>query len=284
MPRKKVSKAIAKRQKLPQRLIKARQARILRMHASGKTPEEIAIDLDIGVNIVNRELGTALDSLVKHYAMPTPEQTFVRYAAFQFEVIRKLEESLEVFRDDSETKQYNAMISALKAQSDIYDKIMNKGTEFGVIQKKKAAENIRKKPQELRIELRKEATILLQLLDEIEDAGEIDTGSTKLSKRVTKIIRKVITVGNEVKRAGVDWKYRTKTFDEEGKKVSFTDMSEDDLQKLSPEARVRALEQKLKVLQEKEEEAPPIIETTAEVVEKPETKEEDGWLVAAKKG
>lgn len=285
MPRKKKSSVPAKRQKLPQRLVKARQAQILKMHASGKTPEEIAVAMDLGVNTVSRELNTALDTLIKHYAMPTPEQTFVRYAAFQFEVIRKLEESIDMFRDDSETKQYNAMISALKTQSDIYDKIMNKGTEFGVIQKKKATDNVRKKPQQLRVELRKEATILLQLLDEIEETKEQEeTANLKLSKRVTKIIRKVVTVNNEVQKDVVDWKYRKRTFDSAGKPVSYGALTEEELNKLTPEIRAKALESKLRSLQDtKEREGKQIIEATAEVVEKKEEDEQNNWLISPKK-
>ena len=98
---------------------------MLGLYAGGKTPQQIAVVLDMRLNLVTHDLRVAIDELVREYAKPTPAQTFVRYAAFQFGIITELKDAASKFMQDDSSKQYNALISSLRAQSDIYDKIMD---------------------------------------------------------------------------------------------------------------------------------------------------------------
>jgi hypothetical protein len=190
---------------------------MLSLYAEGKPPEQIAIQMGMSVNHVKRNLKIAINSLIKHYADPSPQQTFVRYAAFQFGIIRKLQDTHSLFMGEaapqskSAPKQYSAAISALRAQSDIYDKIVSQGKEFGVIQQRQASEHIRKPPTELRVELRKEVETLTRMLDEIDEADELrNKGSTTIRKRITYTVRLRQPMRDDmgVIRALPDWKYR----------------------------------------------------------------------------
>ncbi len=60
------------------------------------------------------------------------EELFVQYKLQQMEVVKDLDVIVEQFKG---TKQLTALAAALKAKSDIYNEIINKGYEFGVIEK-----------------------------------------------------------------------------------------------------------------------------------------------------
>lgn len=208
-------------------MIKARQHQVLQMYAGGKTPHQIAALLDMRLTDVTRDLRIAVDELVREYAKPTPQQTFVRYAAFQFGIISQLKKAAHQFMKD-ENKQYNALISSLRAQSDIFDKIMDKGHDYGVITKKKANESIRKQPQDIRQDLRIEITKLTRLLDDIDDS----TQSKSLRATQTRItytvrVRKPLRSEFGIVRASPDWKYRTTVYDAQGNPIPKTALTEE---------------------------------------------------------
>lgn len=62
----------------------------------------------------------------------TNEERFVQYKLQQMEVVKDLDVLIERFK---ETKQLQAVVSALKLKADIQDGIIAKGMEFGVIEK-----------------------------------------------------------------------------------------------------------------------------------------------------
>lgn len=62
----------------------------------------------------------------------TNEELFVQYKLQQMEVVKDLDVIVERFKG---SKQLTALAAALKAKSDIYNEIINKGYEFGVIDK-----------------------------------------------------------------------------------------------------------------------------------------------------
>ncbi len=99
----------------------------------GKTHEEIC-----------RLLGwewSRYEELVKEYYAQesedvrnrTSEQLYVDYVREQTRNIRDLTSILEQFQ---ESKQHSAMVGAVRARSDIYDKIIDRGQQFGLIDKK----------------------------------------------------------------------------------------------------------------------------------------------------
>lgn len=166
-------KTQAERRKIKRRFIKARQHTFLTLYSSGMTPEQIAVKHQMTVNHVKRDLTIAIEDLIDHYAKPNPQQTFVRYASFQFDIVKQLQNMIDVFLKDPVSKQYSATTSALRTQSDIYDKVLDKGIEFGVIEKKKATASLRQEPQDLRASIRIEIKQLTRLLDEIDEADQV---------------------------------------------------------------------------------------------------------------
>lgn len=66
----------------------------------------------------------------------TTEQVYVDYCLAQMQNIADLTKVFESFKT---TKQHSAMVAAIKARSDIHDKIIARGQEFGFIEKKPEA-------------------------------------------------------------------------------------------------------------------------------------------------
>jgi hypothetical protein len=203
-------------------LAKLTQQTTLSMYAEGKTPEQIASVLGMRVVNVKQAIKAAINDLIKHYTDPTPEHTFVRYAAFQFGVIAKLQDACELFMNDERNKQYNALTSALRAQSDIYDKIVDKGLTFGVIERKRATGDHRMSKGDLRTALRDEMSVLSRLLDQVDDATQM--ASVRVTQTQTTItyapkLRKPLRDSRGIVRAVPDWKYRSRLWDRDGKYI-----------------------------------------------------------------
>lgn len=229
--------------RLPYALVIARQLQILRLYAQGKTPEIISIELNVPEKTVHDELTKAQDKVVASFAQVPPQHNFVRYATFQLQIVKKLQDLVDVFLGSSqdpqapctcgsgktskdccstsqpvaEKRQFTAAVSALKAQSDIYDKIYNKGKEFGVIQTKdqsNKAQQIQQilgqTHQDLRVELKQEITTLTALLSKVEDHDaflHLSSFNPKKRKRARKV-RKVKKSPAGVIRITPDWKFR----------------------------------------------------------------------------
>jgi hypothetical protein len=173
-------------------VVKARQKHILDLYAKGNTPEQISTLLDMDITHVKNNINIATDDLIKGYATPSPQQSFIRYATFQMNIINKLQMSLEKITPDPNapaTLNYN--INALKTQSEIYDKVLNKGIDFGVIQYRRAdPASITAKPKDIRIQLKREITVLSALLDDITDETNFRAIKQETSSTTTTIIRK----------------------------------------------------------------------------------------------
>lgn len=157
----------------PKELVIARRLMILHEYARGVSPETISWELECKEDIVHREIEIALSAIAKDYSSLPPQQAFARYVVFQTNIINKLQRSYETLSQDTTAKAATAAISALKAQSDIYDKIFQKGIDFGVITQKvqrssKTAQYLQSSPQELTIILEQEINQMLIMLDEID--------------------------------------------------------------------------------------------------------------------
>jgi hypothetical protein len=61
-----------------------------------------------------------------------PEHVYVEYVLAQTQNIQDLSDMIGEFR---KTKQYNALVGAIKARSDLHDKLIAKGQEFGIFKK-----------------------------------------------------------------------------------------------------------------------------------------------------
>jgi len=62
----------------------------------------------------------------------TNEELFAQYKMQQMEVVKDIDVLVERFKD---TTQLNALASILKAKAEIFDKIIDKGQQFGVLEK-----------------------------------------------------------------------------------------------------------------------------------------------------
>lgn len=99
----------------------------------GKTHEDIAVLL--GLDWADYE--TLVREYYEHESEDvrnkTTEQVYVDYVREQIRNIRDLTAILEQFK---ESKQHSAMVGAVRARSDIYDKIIDRGQQLGFIDKK----------------------------------------------------------------------------------------------------------------------------------------------------
>jgi hypothetical protein len=238
-------------------ILRTRQSEILRHYSAGKTPEEIAVMYQMRLNQVTRDINVAIDRMIKEYATPSPEVTFVRYAAFQLGIVSKLQDAVEDFKADPKATQYNALVTALKAESDIYDKVLDKGQDLNVITKKAAKGSIRATSIDLRATIKRELITLEKLSREIDDdtqftalrqgeesptpynpianlKGMTGPSSNKspsksdLQSKITYVakIRKVERNAFGIVKSIQDWKYRDKkVFDSTGKYIKKADIT-----------------------------------------------------------
>jgi len=196
-----------------------------------------AMEQATGYNIpyIERELAKAMASLSDYYTKPTNVENFLRYAAFQMRLITQLQELYDTFLERhkkmkekkpghaSEIKGGTALVSAIKAQSDIYDKIYAKGKECGVMAT--AAENrdeesalSRKTPEQLRLILKEQATTVITLLEmaeeDVAEAGLLQQARMqRLAKQSEqeKIWREPKMKDGRIVYATYDWKRMGKT-------------------------------------------------------------------------
>lgn len=147
-----------------------RQDKLLQQYAMGKSLESIALDEDLDMRAVVNSVSSALDRQVKNYSEPSPQHQFVRYAVFNMDLIKKLEEARRMFLYDPEGKQYSMIISSIRAQHDIYNSIQQKGTELGVIKKRKASSAaVSGSKKHVLKEIQKEAELLLDIVEEFDE-------------------------------------------------------------------------------------------------------------------
>jgi hypothetical protein len=111
------------------------------------------------------------------------EHTYVEYAYKKLAIIKDLDSMTVLFR---ETRQYNAMVGALKAKSEILDGLIEKGQEFGMIDKKPERKEIvagimvaNLTSDELRQRIVAEVTGLKMIQDKYPESriDEVDAGS-----------------------------------------------------------------------------------------------------------
>jgi len=227
--------------------IRLRRSIVAGLYAENKTPEQIAAELSLPIAQVTKDLGYILEALASYYGSLPPEHTFVRYALFQTRLIRNMQEAADAFLRDPEAKQFNTYMTSMRAQSDLMDKILEKGIDFGVIKRKKANELVGKSNKVVIREVQREVMALQDVLKDVggglvvmdEGSGmpkllpasskpidaefsKVDeptlvNGSSKRrtpprrsrKRQTTRLVRMVVRRGNEVVRQVQDWKYRS---------------------------------------------------------------------------
>lgn len=141
------------------------------------------------------------------YERKDPRLVFAEYRQRQLQCARELEDLTEIYR---RSKQYSAMVNAVKARSDIIDRIFKTGQDLGIIEKKAKKIEIDGKVgldvtslsvEELRVHVSTEVRELADLLNlppapDSTPAGAVLrrlTGAPPIERRVrTKRIRRVV--------------------------------------------------------------------------------------------
>jgi len=114
------------------------QQQVLDLYAAGMSPDDIAISLDLHLGQTKRLIEQGLAQLAQHHARATPADNFARYAYFHMRTIQRLDDLVQQFLDDPESKQYNATVTALRARSDLLDKVYRMGNKLGIMNLTKA--------------------------------------------------------------------------------------------------------------------------------------------------
>lgn len=98
----------------------------------GKGDEQARIELGLSVTDFYSLKKRLFEEEVAKLQKTTPEEWFVDYIIKQGSNIQALTDMLD---DWKESKQQSAMVGAVRARSDIYDKIIERGQSFGIIAK-----------------------------------------------------------------------------------------------------------------------------------------------------
>lgn len=111
----------------------ARVARLLTMLEEGKTDAQAMEELKLKPEPYRQLKRDALKAEASNLRGRTTEEVFAEYVLRQAGCIRDL--SL-MSRKFDQKKHYSALVASVKARSDIYDKIIKTGQDFGIIERK----------------------------------------------------------------------------------------------------------------------------------------------------
>jgi hypothetical protein len=168
-----------------------RRKEILDRYLDGDSSEQIAIDLGFSESYVDGLIGEVLDKISDFYLKSSSYHTFARYAAFNLRLISQLTSATTDLFAQKTAKATTAAIAAIKAQSDLYDRVLDRGTESGVISLKRPEDpyaEIAGTPDQLRAHLRAQLTELSGLLDNV-DTDLVTSSSKKPSRRIREPLR-----------------------------------------------------------------------------------------------
>jgi len=118
--------------KLTKEQVKEAVATIYGLLCSGKEDSEILDEMGIGVEEFEKLKAAMFDAKADEVRARPTEHTYVQYMIDQLRNLRDLDDMVGTFKT---TKQYNAMVGAVRARSEILDKLIAKGQEFGLIHK-----------------------------------------------------------------------------------------------------------------------------------------------------
>lgn len=101
--------------------------------SEGATLDEVSAELGVDAEAIQALYSKMLDHQAEQIRSRSVEHTYVLYLLNQTANIRDLTAVIDNFMNDS--KQINAVVGAARARSDIYDKLMARGQECGLIPK-----------------------------------------------------------------------------------------------------------------------------------------------------
>jgi hypothetical protein len=113
--------------------LRAALAKLRSYLAEGMADEECALKLGVSWDLYEQIRKQMIESEINKIRTKPTEVLYVEYMLEQQANIHDLTKMIGHF---STTKQFNAMVGAVKARSEILDKIIDRGQGFGIIEKK----------------------------------------------------------------------------------------------------------------------------------------------------
>lgn len=138
---------------------------------------------------------------IRLWGSQRPEYLFAEYREQQGLLI---EELADVARIMSKTGQYQAMVSALKARSDILDRIIKTGQDLGVVPKRPQEVNVNSTTRNLSLSVQEVRFKLQEECGELRDLLEGEGKPKKVTGAASAVLRK-ITGEEEKKEASQSW-------------------------------------------------------------------------------
>lgn len=145
---------------------------------AGETDEKARDKMGLDLATYHKVKVHMLDERAQQLRNLPPEHVYVQYVLDQAQNIRRLTIQLDKFEA---TKQYNAMVGALRLRADLYDRIMAKGQECGVIHKQPERQEIIAgvvvadlNNRELRGQLRSELEAITGMMEGYGDVSFMD--------------------------------------------------------------------------------------------------------------
>lgn len=109
------------------------QARLVALLTEGKADEEVQAELGFSPEKYWRCKRAAFEAEAERIRATPTEHTYVQYCLDQAACIKDLTDLID---DAKKTKNANACVGAIRARSDIFDKVIKTGQEFGILEKK----------------------------------------------------------------------------------------------------------------------------------------------------
>jgi hypothetical protein len=165
----------------------------MKLLAGGKPPTLIGKRLGRDERTVEKYINEGTASILEQFNTPRLPQTFARYATFYMDAIDQLGQTIDdIRRDRSPRKQWGAAVSAVKARTDLYDKLVDRGMDYGIIDTRQQRADLQGNVKDIKARLDENIKTLMILRKRIDetDAGFTTRQRSKLLKtddRVRKI-------------------------------------------------------------------------------------------------
>lgn len=119
--------------KLTKEQVKEAIATIYGALCEGKADTDVIYDMGLSAEQYEQLKAAMFDAKADEVRAKPTEHVYIEYMINQINNINDLTSMIEVFKT---SKQFNAMVGAVRARSEIYDKLIARGQEFGIIHKK----------------------------------------------------------------------------------------------------------------------------------------------------
>lgn len=142
---------------------------ILKEHLNGTSNEVIARGLNLEESVVERYIEIAFNTLSGHFTSADSMRLFLRYAAFQLQLITDLDEVIKAWHDGGkDPRGASAVVNSIKLKSDLFDKIYDKGKEthnLALQSKESELEALSSSPEKVKEILRSQVTTIINILN-----------------------------------------------------------------------------------------------------------------------